>query len=109
MRESPWTRKTKAKALWYGHAALHGSDANPDSSHHLCYFRKLFHGTYWNEWAIGIEIISFKSTVQSNPHCTDQNDRRRAVLDFGGNLIAGITNTLVPGVIFPYPFIGIEC
>src|SRR5690349_14619909 len=37
----------------------------------------------------------------------DQHNRlRAAVLDFGGNLIGGISNTLEGlGVIFPYPFI----
>ena len=61
-----------------------------------------------NEWAIAYRD-HIVSRAQSSPIliALDQNDRlRAAVLDFGGNLIAGISNTLEGlGVIFPYPFI----
>ena len=61
-----------------------------------------------NEWAIAYrDRIVSKAQSGSILRALDQNDRlRAAVLDFGGNLIGGISNTLEGlGVIFPYPFI----
>jgi hypothetical protein len=61
-----------------------------------------------NGWAISYrdDIVS---KAQSSPIliALDQNDRLRAsVLDFCGNLLGGLTNTLEGlGVVFPYPFI----
>jgi hypothetical protein len=59
-------------------------------------------------WAIAYRdgIVS-KAQSSSILIALDQNDRfRAAVLDFGGNLIGAVSNTLEGlGVIFPYPFI----
>jgi hypothetical protein len=61
-----------------------------------------------NEWAIASRD-NIVSKAQSSPIslALDQNDRlRAAVLDFGGNLLSALSNTLEGlGVIFPYPFI----
>ena len=61
-----------------------------------------------NEWAIAYRD-NIVSKAQSSPIslALHQNERlRAAVLDFGGNLLGAISNTLEGlGVIFPYPFI----
>jgi len=61
-----------------------------------------------NEWAIAYRD-TIVSKAQTSPIiiALDQNDRlRAAVLDFGGNLLGAISNTLEGlGVVFPYPFI----
>ena len=60
-----------------------------------------------NEWAIAYrDHIVSKAQSSSTLIALDQNDRLyAAVLDFGGNLLSGISNTLEGlGVIFPYPF-----
>src|SRR5215208_2214903 len=61
-----------------------------------------------NAWAIAYRdrIISNAQSSSINI-ALDQNDRfRAAVLDFGGNLLGAISNTLEGlGVVFPYPFI----
>src|SRR5690349_4958475 len=60
-----------------------------------------------NEWAVVYrdQIVS-KAQSSSTLIALGQNDRLyAAVLDFGGNLMSGISNTLEGlGVIFPYPF-----
>jgi hypothetical protein len=61
-----------------------------------------------NEWAIAYRD-RIVSKAQTSPIILafDQNDRlRAAILDFGGNLLGAISNTLEGlGVVFPYPFI----
>ena len=61
-----------------------------------------------NTWAIAYRD-RIVSNALSSPSliALEQNDRfRAAVLDFGGNLIGAISNTLEGlGVLFPYPFI----
>ena len=61
-----------------------------------------------NAWAIASrdQIVS-NAQSSSITIALDQNDRfRAAILDFGGNLLGAISNTLEGlGVIFPYPFI----
>ena len=61
-----------------------------------------------NEWAIASRD-RIVSSAQSSPIliALDQNDRlRAAILDFCGNLLGGLSNTLEGlGVVFPYPFI----
>jgi hypothetical protein len=60
-----------------------------------------------NEWAIVYrDRIVSKAQSSSTLIALDQNDRfYAAVLDFGGNLLSGVSHTLEGlGVIFPYPF-----
>ena len=60
-----------------------------------------------NEWAVVYrDHIVSKAQSSSTLIALDQNDRLyAAVLDFGGNFMNGISNTLEGlGVIFPYPF-----
>lgn len=61
-----------------------------------------------NQWAISYRD-RIVSRAQSSPAILalkENNRLRSALLDFGGNLIAGASDTLGGlGVIFPYPFI----